>query len=129
DASLLHSIGARVFPLAGRGPRCADSLFGAQEFCMHWSHRWCLHVAGVLLATALVAPLARAATWDIDPAHSEVGFKVKHLGVSNVRGEFLKFSGTVVIDEKDPSKSRVEVSIDPASIDTGVAKRDEHLRS
>jgi polyisoprenoid-binding protein YceI len=80
----------------------------------------------VLCATA---PLAGAATYTIDPDHSSVQFKVKHLMVSNVKGVFPKFTGTVDIDDRDIAKSRVSVSIDTASIDTGVAKRDEHLRS
>ena len=80
------------------------------------------------LALALAAP-AQAATWTIDDAHSTVGFVVKHLIIAKVRGHFSKFSGTVVIDEKDITKSTVDVKIDPASIDTDNAKRDEHLRS
>lgn len=72
---------------------------------------------------------AFAATWVIDPEHSSVGFKVKHLMVSNVKGNFEKYSGNVEIDEKDITKSRVKVSIDTNSINTNVKKRDDHLRS
>lgn len=79
---------------------------------------------------ALAAPLlAQAATWTIDPEHSNIGFKVRHLMVSNVKGHFDKFTGTVDINEKDITKSKVDVSIDTASINTNVQKRDEHLRS
>lgn len=74
-------------------------------------------------------PVASASTWTIDPDHSNVGFKVKHLMVSNVKGNFDKHSGTVDLNDKDITKSKVEVSIDTASINTNVAKRDEHLRS
>jgi polyisoprenoid-binding protein YceI len=81
-----------------------------------------------ILALALPA-LAFSATWTIDPDHSNVGFKVRHLMVSNVKGSFEKHSGTVEINDKDITKSKVEVSIDTNSINTNVAKRDEHLRS
>ncbi|MBV9950563.1 MAG: polyisoprenoid-binding protein [Acidimicrobiia bacterium] len=67
-------------------------------------------------------------TFDLDVAHSAVGFTVRHLMVSKTRGSFGTFSGTVVIGE-DPYQSSVEVTIDPTSISTGDAKRDEHLRS
>ncbi len=70
-----------------------------------------------------------ASTWTIDPEHSNVGFKVRHLMVSNVKGNFDKHTGTVEINDKDITKSRVEVSIDTNSINTNVQKRDEHLRS
>ena len=84
------------------------------------------------LVAALVAALstpARAATWEIDTGHSSVGFVVKHLVIAKVRGNFKSYAGTVVFDDKDPTKSSVEVRIDPASIDTDNARRDEHLRS
>jgi polyisoprenoid-binding protein YceI len=78
---------------------------------------------------ALALPvLAGAATWNIDSDHSNIGFKVRHLMVSNVKGSFDKNSGVVTIDEKDITKSKVSVSIDTASVNTNVAKRDEHLR-
>ena len=73
--------------------------------------------------------LAGATTWNIDSDHSDVAFKVRHLMVSNVKGSFEKKSGVVTIDEKDITKSKVSVSIDTASVNTNVAKRDEHLRS
>jgi len=84
-----------------------------------------------LLAAALVPALALAAptTWTVDPAHSQVGFAVKHLVVSTVRGEFAAYSGTLKLDEQDVTKSSVEASIDVNSIDTGVADRDTHLKS
>jgi polyisoprenoid-binding protein YceI len=79
---------------------------------------------------ALTLPgAALAATWTIDPEHSSFGFKVRHLMVSNVRGNFDKFTGTIEADDKDITKSRVQVSIDTASINTNVKKRDDHLRS
>ncbi|CND72446.1 YceI protein [Mycobacterium tuberculosis] len=69
-----------------------------------------------------------AGTWTIDPLHSNVGFTVRHLMVSKVRGRFGTFDGTVVTGE-DPLDSSVNATIDLASIDTGIAKRDEHVRS
>jgi polyisoprenoid-binding protein YceI len=79
---------------------------------------------------ALALPIVvSAATWTIDPDHSNVGFKVRHLMVSNVKGSFDKHTGTVDINDKDITKSKVEVSIDTNSINTNVQKRDEHLRS
>jgi Uncharacterized conserved protein len=73
--------------------------------------------------------LAQASTWDVDPAHSSVEFSVRHMMVSTVKGHFQKVKGTVELDEKDPTKSTVEVSIETASIDTREAKRDAHLKS
>ena len=72
---------------------------------------------------------AWASTWEIDAAHSSVGFAVRHMMVTNVKGQFTKFAGTVELDDQDISRSVVDVSIDAASIDTGVAKRDDHLRT
>lgn len=85
-------------------------------------------ITAVIFALALPV-LAAAATWNIDPDHSNVGFKIRHLMVSNVKGSFDKYSGTVELNEKDIPKSKVDVSIDTASINTNVQKRDEHLRS
>ncbi|BCS52571.1 YceI family protein [Geobacter sp. SVR] len=87
-------------------------------------------LVSVSTIVALFLPvLASADTWKIDPDHSNVGFKVRHLMVSNVKGSFEKHAGTVVIDDRDIAKSRVEVTIDTASINTNVRKRDDHLRS
>jgi polyisoprenoid-binding protein YceI len=87
-------------------------------------------IASIATLIALALPLvAAAATWNIDPDHSNVGFKVKHLMVSNVKGNFDKHTGIVEINDKDITKSKVDVTIDTASINTNVQKRDEHLRS
>lgn len=77
----------------------------------------------------LSASLASAATYKIDPVHSEIGFSVKHLMVSTVRGEFTKFEGTVDYDPANVAASKVDVTIDAASIDTSNEKRDAHLTS
>jgi polyisoprenoid-binding protein YceI len=77
----------------------------------------------------LIMPvLISAATWQIDPDHSSFQFKVRHMTVSNVKGDFNKARGTVTIDENDVNNLRIEVTIDPASVNTDHAKRDEHLR-
>ena len=89
------------------------------------------HFASIiaLLITLTLPAMAAAATWTIDPEHSSVGFKIRHLMVSNVKGSFDKYVGTVELDEKDITKSKVDVSIETASINTNVQKRDDHLRS
>jgi polyisoprenoid-binding protein YceI len=86
---------------------------------------------GIFAAALLFAIPATgfASTWNIDADHSNIGFKVRHLMVSNVKGSFGKVQGVVVVDDKDITKSRVSATIDTTSIDTGVAKRDAHLRS
>lgn len=81
------------------------------------------------LVALLMPTFVLASTWTIDPDHTNIGFRVKHLMVSTVNGNFLKHTGTVAINDKDITKSKVEISIDTASINTNVAKRDEHLRS
>jgi polyisoprenoid-binding protein YceI len=85
----------------------------------------------LLIATVLLAvpALAGASTWNIDADHSNIQFKVRHLMVSNVKGVFGKVQGTVNIDDKNITKSKVAVTIDTESISTGVVKRDEHLKS
>ncbi len=87
-----------------------------------------LAILAALICLAVSTP-AISATWELDLAHTGIGFKVRHLMVSSVRGDFGKFSGSIVYDEKDIAKSGARITIDAASIDTRVAKRDEHLRS
>jgi polyisoprenoid-binding protein YceI len=70
-----------------------------------------------------------ATTWNFDLSHSSVNFFVRHLMVSKVHGRFQTWGGTLTIDDADIANSRVEVSIDTASIDTKEEKRDAHLRS
>ena len=67
--------------------------------------------------------------WSIDTSHSEILFRVRHMMISNVRGQFKSFSGTIDINEDNPAASSVAVSIDVASIDTRDEKRDGHLKS
>lgn len=84
----------------------------------------------LFIAIAAVLPAASpAATWSIDPVHSVAHFRVRHLAVSYVSGSFGKVSGVVRFDASDPTKSSVEATIRTATIDTGVADRDKHLKS
>jgi polyisoprenoid-binding protein YceI len=80
------------------------------------------------LALAVAAPAGAADTWSIDKGHSEVSFQVRHF-VTNVRGYFRDFSGSIVADAAKPENSSVEFKIAATSIDTGVADRDKHLRA
>ncbi len=70
----------------------------------------------------------QAGTWEIDPSHSSVEFSVRHLMVAKVKGRFTSFRGTLEIAD-DPLDSRVETTVDLASVDTHDEKRDAHLRS
>lgn len=89
-------------------------------------------IARIAAAAALVFPglgLAATSTWQIDPAHTQAIFGVRHLVISTVKGEFAKTSGTMVLDETDVTRSRVEAVIDAGSLNTREPKRDDHLRS
>jgi polyisoprenoid-binding protein YceI len=73
--------------------------------------------------------MAAKTTWVIDPSHSEIAFKVKHLMISNVKGSFGEFSGQLVTDGDDFSTAEISFQINPASITTGAGDRDGHLKS
>ena len=83
------------------------------------------------MSTAATTPTqgSKATQWKIDPAHTAAHFSVRHLMISNVRGEFTKVTGSAVIDPADPTKSSVEVEIDANSVNTREPQRDDHLRS
>lgn len=83
----------------------------------------------ILFALGASAVATTADEYKIDPVHSNVGFAVRHLAVSTVHGRFNDFSGSIVFDEKDPSKSSVDVVIKTASINTNNNGRDNDLRS
>jgi polyisoprenoid-binding protein YceI len=68
-------------------------------------------------------------TWNIDPAHTVAEFKVRHMAISNVKGQFAKVSGSLTFDESDLTKASVEATIDATSIDTHDSGRDAHLKS
>lgn len=78
---------------------------------------------------ALAAAGAQGATYELDGAHSQAGFTVTHMTVSKVRGSFESVSGAAEVDEENLAGSSIRVTIDAASIDTGVERRDDHLRS
>jgi polyisoprenoid-binding protein YceI len=82
-----------------------------------------------LAATLSLPAVAATSTWQIDPNHSAAQFAVRHLAISTVRGAFTKVNGTIQLDDKDLSKSSVEVTIDADSVDTRVPNRDKDLRS
>ena len=84
-----------------------------------------------LLATLLIATAASAdsAEWAVDASHSRVGFKISHLVVSSVSGQFKEYTAKVALDEAALTKSTADLTIKVGSIDTGDAKRDEHLKS
>src|ERR1700676_2164756 len=79
----------------------------------------------------LAAPLlgAQSSTWAVDPAHSEVDFVVRHMGVSNIHGRFGGIKGSIVVNDTDATKSTVSVTIDTSTLDTGVSGRDADLKS
>jgi polyisoprenoid-binding protein YceI len=86
----------------------------------------------IVSAITLLASLpvfAQTSTWNIDPAHSNAQFTVRHLGISNVTGSFTKVAGTVTLNEQDITQSQVSASIDVNSIDTRVEARDKDLKS
>lgn len=78
---------------------------------------------------AQVAPTNIAGSYKIDPMHTSVGFEVRHMGLSSIQGRFGKVAGNVTVDPQHLDRSKVEVTIETASVDTAVAPRDEHLRT
>jgi polyisoprenoid-binding protein YceI len=86
-------------------------------------------IASAIALLTSISAVAQTTTWNIDPAHSTAQFTVRHLGISNVTGNFTKVSGTVELNDKDITQSRVTASIDVNSIDTRVEARDKDLKS
>ena len=80
------------------------------------------------MATLVTSQIATT-TWNIDPAHSTAEFKVKHMMISNVKGQFTALKGRLTLDETDVLNSQVEASIDAATVDTHEPQRDAHLKS
>lgn len=82
-------------------------------------------------ATLEVDPALAKLTGDyvIDPAHTSIGFTVRHAMVTNVRGSFAEHEGTLHLDGADPARSTAAIDVKIASVDTGIADRDGHLRS
>jgi polyisoprenoid-binding protein YceI len=79
--------------------------------------------------STLAKPQTTTTTWNIDPVHSAAEFKVKHMMISNVKGQFTRVKGVLALDETDLTNSRVEASIEAASINTREDQRDAHLKS
>ena len=91
-----------------------------------------------LAQTTSVAPIsepapaavtATAATYQIDPAHTTIGFRIRHMGIAFVEGEFDEFTGTISYDPNDVAATRADVTVQTNSVDTDVERRDNHLRS
>jgi polyisoprenoid-binding protein YceI len=80
-----------------------------------------------MTTTAVAHPVVT--TWNIDPTHSVAEFKIRHMMISNVKGQFSKVSGTLTLNESDLANSHAEATINAASIDTREPQRDAHLRS
>ena len=81
------------------------------------------------MSTTLTAPQNTTTTWNLDPVHSVAEFKVKHMMISNVKGQFTGITGVLTLDENDLAGSRVEATIDASTINTREAQRDAHLKS
>ena len=86
-----------------------------------------LAVAALFALTALPA-LAQTTIWQVDPAHTNSQFAVKHLGISTVKGEFGKTTGQIQLDEKDVTKSQAEVTVDTTTLDTRNDSRDKDVK-
>ena len=89
------------------------------------------YIALFALILAIIFPLELFAAdeYQIDPIHSSVLFRIKHLAISNVYGRFIDFKGTLIIDQEDPAKNSIEAYVAAHSIDTDTPKRDDHLQS
>jgi polyisoprenoid-binding protein YceI len=87
-----------------------------------------LFLGAALFLVVAVSSVHANETFRFDPSHSTITFKVRHM-LGTAKGKFTKFSGTIEIDREHPERSSVTATIQSASIDTAIAKRDEHLRS
>ncbi len=94
-----------------------------------WRNHMRVRFTPAALTALAVSSLAGASSWEIDPAHSAAQFGVRHMMVSNVRGEFGKMSGWVNLDDKDVGRSTAEATIDTTTINTREPNRDKHLKS
>ncbi len=81
------------------------------------------------MSTTSAAPHTTTSTWNLDPVHSVAEFKVKHMMISHVKGQFTGISGVLTLDESNPANSRVEATIDASTIHTREVQRDTHLKS
>jgi len=84
----------------------------------------------IAMAVAVALPvLAHADTWQIDSSHTSVEFTVRHMMISNVKGQFQKTTGTITANGNDSASAKIDVTIEASSIDTRVERRDAHLKS
>lgn len=95
---------------------------------LRWRGLW-LVAAGGLLALGFGIRQRGGGEWQVDKAHSRIGFRIQHMGISEVSGEFKNWDMTVTMQGEDLTTAQIRLEIDAASIDTRNAKRDEHLRS
>lgn len=84
-------------------------------------------ISGFLIAISSAASVAEM--FKVDPVHSAITFRIKHLGISYVHGRFNNAAGTIIFDEKTPANSSTKISVNVADIDTFKAERDKHLKS
>jgi polyisoprenoid-binding protein YceI len=89
---------------------------------------WIVNTVLAFAVTVALPVFAYADTWQIDPAHTNVEFTVRHLMISNVKGQFQKTSGTITANGNDPASAQIDAIIDASSVDTRVEGRDEHLK-
>jgi polyisoprenoid-binding protein YceI len=92
-------------------------------------NRILLSLTSTIVLAGLGATSRGADLYKVDPVHSSIVFRIKHLGVVNVYGRFNEISGTVIFDKENPSQSAVDFSVPVESVDTHVQKRDQHLKS
>ncbi len=82
-----------------------------------------------VVAFLSINTFAQTTTWNADPAHTQVFFKITHLGIADIKGNFNKFNGSIVATKDDFSDAQYEITIEVPSIDTGIERRDNHLRN
>lgn len=87
------------------------------------------YLSKLFLALSLVFSLAQAKEFVIDNTHTNVGFSIKHMMISNVKGNFTTYSGEIDFDVEKNAFTKLSAKIDAGSVNTGISKRDEHLRS
>jgi polyisoprenoid-binding protein YceI len=95
---------------------------------MHRKISRSISIAAIALIV-MVAARAHADTWNIDPVHSNVEFSVRHMMISNVKGQFEKVAGTIIANGKEPSSVQINATIDTSSLNTRNEKRDAHVKS
>ena len=90
---------------------------------------WISKTAIAMAIVVALPVLAHADTWQIDSSHTSVEFTVRHMMISNVKGQFQKTTGTITANGNDPASAKIDVTIDASSVDTRVERRDAHLKS